>query len=72
MKKTKALVLLLGLALSGGVGYAQDSNTPAAGDAETQAAEVVPIIVIDEAPLIEAVKTLARQANSFGRFDDCK
>lgn len=63
MKKTKALVLLLGLTLSSGVGIAQDSNVPAAGDAETQAAEVVPIIVIDEAPLIEAVKTLARQAN---------
>lgn len=63
MKKTKAFVLLLGLTLSSGVCLAQEPNTPAAGDAQTQAAEVVPIIVIDEAPLIEAVKTLARQAN---------
>jgi type II secretory pathway component GspD/PulD (secretin) len=63
MKKTKALVLLFGLTLSSGVCFAQEPGTPAAGNVQTQAAEVVPIIVIDEAPLIEAVKTLARQAN---------
>ncbi len=63
MKKTKVLVLIFGLTLSSGVCFAQEPGTPAAGNVQTQAAEVVPIIVIDEAPLIEAVKTLARQAN---------
>lgn len=60
MKRTTKLTYLLGLALSSTVCFAQDA-TPPAEPAVTQG-EVVPLIVIDEAPLIEAVKTLARQA----------
>lgn len=63
MKIKSKLMLLIGLTLSSGVCFAQDANTPAAGAGLETQAEVVPLIVIDEAPLIEAVKTLARQAN---------
>lgn len=64
MKSTTKLTLILGLAVASATGFAQDTNPPAAGEpVTTTAGEVVPLIVIDEAPLIEAVKTLARQAN---------
>ncbi len=64
MKSTTKLTLILGLAVASANGFAQDTNPPAAGEpVTTTAGDVVPLIVIDEAPLIEAVKTLARQAN---------
>jgi type II secretory pathway component GspD/PulD (secretin) len=63
MKRTTQLTLILGLALGSTVCFAQDTNPPAAGEPVITESEVVPLIVIDEAPLIEAVKTLARQAN---------
>ncbi len=63
MKSTTKLTLILGLAVGGATCFAQDTKPPAAGEPVTTAGEVVPLIVIDEAPLIEAVKTLARQAN---------
>ncbi len=63
MKKTTKLTLILGLALRSAACFAQNPNPPAAGAPVTTQVEIVPLIVIDEAPLIEAVKTLARQAN---------
>jgi type IV pilus assembly protein PilQ len=63
MKKTTKLTLILGLALGSAACLAQDTTPPVDGAPATAQAEVVPLIVIDEAPLIEAVKTLARQAN---------
>ena len=63
MKSTTKLTLILGLAVGSATCFAQDTTPPAAGEPVTTAGEVVPLIVIDEAPLIEAVKTLARQAN---------
>lgn len=70
MKRKSKLLLTLGLALCSAASFAQDANTPAAGETTgasaaaegSMEAEVVPLIVIDGAPLIEAVKTLARQA----------
>ncbi len=63
MKQTTKLTLILGLVVGSATCFAQDTNPPAAGEPVTTASDVVPLIVIDEAPLIEAVKTLARQAN---------
>lgn len=62
MKKATQLTCILGLALSSTVCFAQDKATPAPANPPVTQGEVVPLIVIDEAPLIEAVKTLARQA----------
>lgn len=63
MKTIPKLTLILGLAVGSTAGFAQETNAPAASEPVNAPAEVVPLIVIDEAPLIEAVKTLARQAN---------
>ena len=112
MKKTLT-AMLLGLATSGLVSFAQDNNAPAtpaavpppeaapannladvgtpaapatpeAAPAETPAAapaatgtnapgakaeEVVPLIVIDDVPLTDAVRNLARQSNLNFQFD---
>jgi type II secretory pathway component GspD/PulD (secretin) len=63
MKTIPKLTLILGLTVGSTVGFAQESPAPAASEPANNPAEVVPLIVIDEAPLIEAVKTLARQAS---------
>lgn len=63
MKTIPKLTLILGLTVGSTVGFAQATTAPAASESANNPAEVVPLIVIDEAPLIEAVKTLARQAN---------
>ena len=63
MKTATKLTLILGLTLGSAVCIAQETKPPAASQPSTTAGEIVPLIVIDEAPLIEAVKTLARQAN---------
>ncbi|MDB6027836.1 MAG: Type and secretion system protein [Verrucomicrobiales bacterium] len=70
----KKLILMLGIGLSAGIlpAFAQ-SPAPAASTATTEIstniAEVMPLITIEDAPLTDAIKTLARQAGINFQFD---
>src|SRR2546426_12311277 len=67
--KSKLIILsLAGLLAGSTVGWAQDENKPKNESAATNAtphdpSEVIPLIVMDDVGLIDAIKNLARQAN---------
>jgi type IV pilus assembly protein PilQ len=73
MKTKIATYLLAGAALATGVILAQ--NDPAADvgasnvDSAAEVAEVLPLVQFDDAPLVDVIKTLARQANLNIIFD---
>jgi len=83
MKLTTSLLVLATLIGSCLLTQAQDNNTAAAAVEDTSAApaaqddathvegadEIVPLIQIDEAPLPDAIRTLARQAGLNFQFD---
>lgn len=63
MKIKSGLFLALVLAASTGGSFAQDTNTSATSTASRASrGEVMPLIVIDDAPLSDAIRNLARQA----------
>lgn len=74
MKMKPVLIFALAVAAGCAAGLAQNtpSSAPAAENASTNAPagnEVMPLIVIDEAPLPDAIRNLARQANINIQFD---
>lgn len=66
MKTKIAAVVLVTVALSWGTVQAQDSLTADSGvliqDIAPAAAEVLPLVQFEDAPLVDVIKTLARQA----------
>ncbi len=73
MKIKSGLLLALAFAASTAIGVAQDTNTAPALVTPTAAnpanPEVMPLIVIDDAPLPDAIRNLARQAGINLLFD---
>jgi hypothetical protein len=67
--KIKSGLIALALAASMAVGTAQENNTAAPGAASPDGQEVMPLIVIDDASLPDAIRNLARQAGLNLLFD---
>ncbi|MBA4149852.1 MAG: type II secretion system protein GspD [Verrucomicrobia bacterium] len=69
MKIKSGLLLALVFAASTGGSIAQDTNTATTPAASAPTSEVMPLIVIDDAPLSDAIRNLARQAGINLLFD---
>lgn len=72
--KMKSALILVAMAASCVGGYAQNTNTDASTSTNAPApgapsAEIMPLIVINEAPLPDAIANLARQAGINIQFD---
>ena len=69
--KIKSAALFFVLLASAGVAMAEKpaTNSPSESDSTPNAAELVPLIVIDEVPLTDAIRNLARQSNLNFQFD---